>query len=415
MEFETKNHEPGRHDKIGPRGEKEHPLGQPSKRQLHQGILTPPVLVSGFLILVFLFIFIIFMYLVWRRRNGQKKQKKLRRKAMVKLPMLLSKPKKDYKSVSKTELLKEPLEDADQEDNPGEAAVNIYDEIQEVCEKEPEDCIGKLEASLKYENSCLRVSIERYSDFTFANPEESEDIKRHVTIKLDMAPDEHSAKTSTVITNTQVSEFNQELSFKNIHYNRFEIMSLQFKILIDDKTIGEVSKEISKIDRSNDFSEPVALALPVSPVAVQEEYQGCGELLMSLCHQPAAKRLSVVILKARNVPKMDITGFSDPYVKIYLHHQNNRSAKKKTHIKKRSLNPVFNESFIFDLPTKDGSLGDVQLEVIMCDWDRITKNEVIGSLVLSCESEDATALAHWQEIQKSPRRPIAQWHKLSHH
>ena len=47
------------------------------------GILTPPVLVSGFLILVFLFIFIIFMYLVWRRRNGQKKQKKLRRKAMV--------------------------------------------------------------------------------------------------------------------------------------------------------------------------------------------------------------------------------------------------------------------------------------------------------------------------------------------
>ena len=54
---------------------------------------------------------------------------------------------------------------------------------------------------------------------------------------------------------------------------------------------------------------------------------------------------------------------SDPYVTIYLHHQNNRSAKKKTHIKKRSLNPVFNESFIFDLPTKDGSLGDVQLEV----------------------------------------------------
>ena len=31
---------------------------------------------------------------------------------------------------------------------------------------------------------------------------------------------------------------------------------------------------------------------------------------MSLCYQPAAKRLSVVVLKARNVPKMDITGFS---------------------------------------------------------------------------------------------------------
>ena len=34
---------------------------------------------------------------------------------------------------------------------------------------------------------------------------------------------------------------------------------------------------------------------------------------MSLCHQPAARRLSVVILKARNVPKMDITGFSGSF------------------------------------------------------------------------------------------------------
>ena len=63
-------------------------------------------------------------------------------------------------------------------------------------------------------------------------------------------------------------------------------------------------------------------------------------------------------------------------MKIYLNYQNVRSVKKKTHIKKRSLNPVFNESFIFDLPSKEGSLDDIQLEVVMCDWDRITKNEV---------------------------------------
>ena len=31
---------------------------------------------------------------------------------------------------------------------------------------------------------------------------------------------------------------------------------------------------------------------------------------MSVCHQPAAARLTVVILKARNLPKMDITGMS---------------------------------------------------------------------------------------------------------
>ena len=36
---------------------------------------------------------------------------------------------------------------------------------------------------------------------------------------------------------------------------------------------------------------------------------------MSLCYQPAANRLTVVVLKARNLPKMDITGLSGTYCK----------------------------------------------------------------------------------------------------
>lgn len=46
--------------------------------------------------------------------------------------------------------------------------------------------------------------------------------------------------------------------------------------------------------------------------------QGRGDILVSLCWQPAANRLTVVVLKARNLPKMDVTGLADPYVKIYL-------------------------------------------------------------------------------------------------
>lgn len=45
-------------------------------------------------------------------------------------------------------------------------------------------------------------------------------------------------------------------------------------------------------------------------INVQLKDQGRGELLVSVCHQPAAARLTVVILKARNLPKMDITGMS---------------------------------------------------------------------------------------------------------
>lgn len=45
-------------------------------------------------------------------------------------------------------------------------------------------------------------------------------------------------------------------------------------------------------------------------VLLQIRAQGRGELLVSLCWQPAANRLTVVVLKARNLPKMDVTGLA---------------------------------------------------------------------------------------------------------
>ena len=76
---------------------------------------------------------------------------------------------------------------------------------------------------------------------------------------------------------------------------------------------------------------------------------------------------------------------SDPYVKIYMLCNEQRVTKKKTHVKKRTLNPVFNESFVFDLPqhTEGGDGGgdgdgikNISFEFRLLDWDRVTKNEV---------------------------------------
>lgn len=50
---------------------------------------------------------------------------------------------------------------------------------------------------------------------------------------------------------------------------------------------------------------------------------------------------------------------SDPYVKIVLQHNGKRLKKKKTTVKKNTLNPYFNESFSFEVPFE-------QIQV-MCD------------------------------------------------
>lgn len=51
-------------------------------------------------------------------------------------------------------------------------------------------------------------------------------------------------------------------------------------------------------------------ALFISSSSAQMRSHGRGELLVSLCYQPQASRLTAVILKARNIPRMDMTGLA---------------------------------------------------------------------------------------------------------
>lgn len=97
-------------------------------------------------------------------------------------------------------------------------------------------------------------------------------------------------------------------------------------------------------------------------------------------------------------------------MKIYLLFDGQRIAKKKTHVKKRTLNPVFNESFLFDVPCNEG-LKNIGLEFHVLDWDRVTKNEVIGRVELGVQTT-GDELRHWNEVVNCPRKQFAEWHKL---
>ena len=90
--------------------------------------------------------------------------------------------------------------------------------------------------------------------------------------------------------------------------------------------------ELEGMDLSSSETCPLSLAREITPRSDKLRSQGRGELLVSLCHQvtffqrqhwsrwrcliiefliqPAASRVTVVVLKARNLPKMDITGLS---------------------------------------------------------------------------------------------------------
>ncbi|KAI1232712.1 hypothetical protein IHE44_0006549 [Lamprotornis superbus] len=180
--------------------------------------------------------------------------------------------------------------------------------------------------------------------------------------------------------------------------------------------IGEVSIPLNKVDltQMQTFWKDLkpcsdGSVRPWTPPIPCRGEGSRGELLLSLCYNPSANSIVVNIIKARNLKAMDIGGTSDPYVKVWLMYKDKRVEKKKTVVMKRCLNPVFNESFAFDIPTE--RLRETTIVITVMDKDRLSRNDVIGKIYLSWKSGPGE-VKHWKDMIARPRQAVAQWHQL---
>jgi len=102
--------------------------------------------------------------------------------------------------------------------------------------------------------------------------------------------------------------------------------------------------------------------------------------------------------------------YADPYVKIWRVYRGQRQEKKKTAIKEKTLNPVFNESFYFKVTQKQ--IPFTSIEVIVMDHDAIGQNQLIGTVLLSSMS-GPNEVKHWNEmLDAKSEKPVTQWHVL---
>ncbi|KAJ8386492.1 hypothetical protein AAFF_G00169620 [Aldrovandia affinis] len=231
-------------------------------------------------------------------------------------------------------------------------------------------------------------------------------------VKMTILPEKKHRVKTRVMRKTLEPVFDETFTFYGVPYSALPELVLHFLVLSFDRfsrddVIGEAVVPLAGVDPS---TGPVQLTQRISKRSIQCVSR--GELLVSLSYQPVTHRLSVVVLKAKHLPKMDITGLSgNPYVKVNVFYGRKRIAKKKTHVKKCTLNPVFNESFIYDVPAE--LLPDISVEFLVIDFDRTTKNEVVGRLVLGAHSPCSSGATHWREVCDNPRRQIAKWHNLN--
>ncbi|XP_065149567.1 synaptotagmin-11a [Paramisgurnus dabryanus] len=230
-------------------------------------------------------------------------------------------------------------------------------------------------------------------------------------VKMTILPEKKHRVKTRVLRKTLEPVFDETFTFYGIQYSLLPELALHFLVLSFDRfarddVIGEAVVPMAGVDPS---TGKVHITQQISKRNTQCESR--GELLVSLSYQPVTHRLNVVVLKAKHLPTMDITGFSgNPYVKVNVFYGQKRIAKKKTHVKKCTLNPVFNESFIYDVPAE--LMPDISVEFLVIDFDRTTKNEVVGRLVLGGQSPVPSGVTHWREVCDNPRRQIAKWHNL---
>uniref|UniRef100_A0A3P9HRN6 Synaptotagmin-7 n=1 Tax=Oryzias latipes TaxID=8090 RepID=A0A3P9HRN6_ORYLA len=270
-----------------------------------------------------------------------------------------------------------------------------------VCEK-----LGRIQFSVGYsfQDSTLTVKILKGQELPAKDFSGTSD----PFVKLYLLPDKKHKLETKVKRKNLNPHWNETFLFEGFPYEKVVQRTLYLQVLDYDRfsrndPIGEVSIPLNKLDLANMQTFWKELK-PCSDGSGSR-----GDLLVSLCYNPTANIITVSIIKARNLKAMDIGGTSDPYVKVWLMNKDKRVEKKKTAVMKRCLNPVFNDSFPFDVPAH--VLRETTIIITVMDKDRLSRNDVIGKIYLSWKSGPAE-VKHWKDMMGHPRTAVAQWHAL---
>ncbi|XP_053169880.1 synaptotagmin-10 isoform X1 [Scomber japonicus] len=273
--------------------------------------------------------------------------------------------------------------------------------------KEPVETCGKLSFSLQYdyEEQALVVRILKALDLPAKDFTGTSD----PYVKIYLLP-ERKKKFQTRVHRKNLNPMFDETFCFPVAYDEICNRKLHFSVYDFDRftshdMIGEVV--VDNLFELSDLSREAVVWKDIQ--AATTESVDLGEIMYSLCYLPTAGRMTLTVIKCRNLKAMDITGSSDPYVKVYLICEGRRLKKRKTTTKKSTLNPVYNEAIIFDIPPEN--VEQVSLSIMVMDYDRVGHNEVIG---VCHAGPDAEGLGrdHWNEMLAYPRKPITHWHAL---
>lgn len=319
------------------------------------------------------------------------------------------------------------------------------DDVNEDKDKEEDkEKVGSLLFSLEHDKhrDSLTIHIIKATDLTLEATSSEDNVSTPLShlsplfdpyIRLLLLPEGKQKAKTRIVRRTRNPVFEETFTFYGMNNQKLFKSFVKFSVISHDRfskdqMIGQVLLPITRkiITKDRHVFTLCRNILSGSQLAPKP-----GELFISLTFDPSNDKLTVVVLKARNLPRMNMAGSADPYVKVYFMCDGLRADKKKTQVKKRSLNPIYNETFHFTLPphfqqrvpdstsggTASGSsyqplTNQVLLRFVILDWDRVAKNEVMGKVEIGPEVKNDSGVKHWIDVMESPRKQLAVWHSV---
>ncbi|XP_050948697.1 extended synaptotagmin-2-A isoform X3 [Labeo rohita] len=186
----------------------------------------------------------------------------------------------------------------------------------------------------------------------------------------------------TRLTKSGRSTSNLAISGSNLHLNSKEPTPSIASDISNPSTAQELQRTIQQLQNG------------ASP-----GFAPLGEIQLTIRHSPQRNKLIVVVHSCRNLISSTENG-SDPYVRLYLLPDKRRSGRRKTNTIKKTVNPVYDQTFEFSVSLVE--LHRRTLDVAVKNGGGILSKHrgLLGKVLVDLTSED---------ISKSS----TQWHELS--
>lgn len=287
----------------------------------------------------------------------------------------------------------------------------LLDTVGSATSFQPEKIAGKIKFSLQYDSirSTLIVTIHKVQ---LKEHPTDQDTGVNYYVKLKILPLNHRSFQTEAINESKNPEFMQTFEFR-VTYEKLQAQSLKMTLWCFDRfsqhePLGHHTVHLAELEaRGLSLSREILLFRDI--YAVQKATGVLGEVMISLGYLRLTERLTIVIIRSRNLPQSEDEEDPASYVEVSLIHEAKTLKKKKTLKKEPSCNPVFNETLTFHIPVGILHQTSIILAVKNDDAKR-TEDELIGKILLGPAST-GIQFEHWNDMRIN-NKPVARWHKL---